>query len=264
MLQTTPAQAKEEAGSFSRLSCWLNCPRKYQYEYIEEVPAEATPASLLLGSAIHEAVEGFMDSLKQAAPLTGEEVSGIFHRAVNDSVALAEEQSTPVEYSSGGVAELLAKGDAMLAEFLAKVDRSVKVVGTEVAFEFELEPGRRFRGFIDLVLRQADGRLMVVDLKTSSTTYGQDRIEFDLQPTLYIAAAEWVFDAQGRVDFEYWLLTKTKSPQFKIIPVHRVAHDRVELVETARDIEAAIAAGIFPRQRGYGCFSCQFRKRCGT
>lgn len=223
MLQANPAQAKEDAGSFSRLSCWLNCPRKYQFEYIEEAPAECTPASLLLGSAIHEAVEGFMDSLKKVAPLSSEEVSGVFHRAVNDSAALAEEQGTPVEFSSGGLAELLAKGDAMLAEFLAKVDRAVQVVGTEVAFEFELEPGRRFRGYIDLILRQGNGRLMVVDLKTSSTTYSQDRIEFDLQPTLYIAAAEWLFDAESRVDFEYWLLTKTKSPSFKIIPVHRVS-----------------------------------------
>ncbi|MBK9974275.1 MAG: PD-(D/E)XK nuclease family protein [Planctomycetes bacterium] len=260
MLQTNAT--RQETGSFSRLSCWLNCPRKYQFEYIEEAPAECTPSSLLLGSAIHEAVEAFMDSLKAGTPMTSEEVSGVFHRAVTDSAAIAQEQGAPVEFSTGGVAELLAKGDAMLAEFLAKVDRRVQVIGTEVGFEFELEPGRRFRGYIDLILRQGDGRLLVVDLKTSATTYGQDRIEFDQQATLYIAAAEWLFDASGRVDFEFWLLTKTKSPSFKIIPVHRTGRDRVELIDSARNVEAAVTHGIFPRQRGYGCFSCQHRKRC--
>ncbi len=84
--------------SYSRLSTWLRCPRKFQFRYVEEVPEEVTPVSLLFGVAIHEAVELFLAGLKDGNPPLPDEVHGAFDRAFNDGVALATEMNTPMDW----------------------------------------------------------------------------------------------------------------------------------------------------------------------
>lgn len=250
--------------SYSRLSTWLRCPRKFQFRYVEEAPEEVTPVSLLFGVAIHEAVELFLGGLKDGNPPLPDEVHGAFDRAFNDGVALAAEMHTPMDWGGSTQAEMLEKGEAMLATFLAEVDRGIKVIGTEVKFQFEIAPGRVVDGVIDVVLDDGNGRYRVVDLKTAAATYGPDRLDFDLQPTVYIAAAEHLYGAAGKVNFEYWLLLKTKKPQFKILPVVRDARDRAELVEAIDDVEHACIRGVYPRMRGYTCVGCEYAKRCSA
>lgn len=98
------------------------------------------------------------------------------------------------------------------------------------------------------ILNFGDGRYRVVNLKTSASSLAQDRLEFDHQATAYLMAAERILAATGNVDFEFWVLTKAKQPAFRIYPVQRSAAQRAKLIEVVRDVRAAEAAGIFPRQ----------------
>lgn len=248
--------------SYSRLSTWLHCPRKYRLRYVDEAPEEVTPVSLIFGTAIHEACEAFFRALKEGQAPVADEVHAVFHRAFTDSVKLAEDMAVPVEWGGATLEAMIEKGEGMVAEFLAEVDRDISVVATELEFQIEIAPGRILDGVIDLVLDDGNDRYRVVDIKTAASTYGPDRLEHDLQPTTYIAAAEQLLAAPGRVNFEYWLLLKTKKPQFKILPVHRDASDRQELVETIDEIENARAHGVYPRIRGYLCNGCEYRRQC--
>lgn len=47
--------------SASQLSCYLMCPRKYAFRYVERVEAEHRSAALCFGSAVHSALEWFHD-----------------------------------------------------------------------------------------------------------------------------------------------------------------------------------------------------------
>jgi len=248
--------------SYSKLSCWLNCPRKFKYRYRDESPEERTAVALLFGSAIHEAAEAFLKSLPCGNPISFDEVLGVFNRALSDTTKLAEEQGAPVDWGETSLKQVSEKGEQMLAVFLDQVDRKIKVVATELTFEVELTPGQVVAGVIDVVLDEGNGRYRVVDLKTAAASYGPDRLEFDLQPTTYIAAAEKIFNAPGKIDFEYWLLTKTKTPALKILPVVRNARDHAELLETMDEVEEAVIRGVFPRQRGFMCFGCEYADRC--
>ena len=248
--------------SYSKLSTWLRCPRKYRLRYVDDAPEERSSVALVFGTAIHEACEVFFAGLKAGQPPMSEEVHGAFHRAFTDSVKLAEDMHVPMDWGNTSHGEMIEKGEAMLAVFLDEVDRGIRVVGTEVAFELEIAPGRIVNGVIDLVLDDGNGRFRVVDLKTAASTYGPDRIDYDQQPTVYIAAAEHLYGALGRVNFEYWLLLKTKKPQFKIIPVVRDANDRAELIQTIDDVETARLHGVYPRIRGFMCTGCEYRDRC--
>lgn len=248
--------------SYSRLSTWLNCPRKYRLRYVDDAAEEVTPVSLIFGTAVHEACETFFNALKAGKAPVDDEVFGAFQRALSDSVKLAEEMNVPVEWGKTSHVEMLAKGEAMIATFLAEVDRTIRVVATEFEFQFEIAPGRLVDGVIDLILDEGNDRYRVVDVKTAASTYSLDRIENDLQPTLYIAAAEHLLAAPGRVDFEYWVLLKTKQPQFKILPAVRDANDRTELIETIDDIETARSHGVYPRIRSFMCNGCEYATHC--
>jgi CRISPR/Cas system-associated exonuclease Cas4 (RecB family) len=250
--------------SYSKLSTWMRCPRKYRLRYIDDAPEETTPVSLIFGTAIHEACEVFLAALKDGQPAVNDEVYGAFHRAFDDSVKLATDMNVPVDWGNNTHKDMIAKGEGLIATFLAEVDRGIRVIATEAEFEFEISPGRVVNGVIDVILDDGHGRYRVVDIKTAATTYGPDRLEHDMQPTVYIAAAEHMYGAPGRVNFEYWCLIKTKKPQFKVLPVVRDARDRAELVEAIDDIDAARMAGVFPRIRGFMCAGCEYAGSCAT
>ena len=248
--------------SYSRVSTWLRCPRRYRFRYVDQAEEERTSAALILGSAIHEAVEVFFNGLKSGNPPVEDEVFAAFDLAFTDSANLAEELGAPVDWGKSSFDEQADKGTEMLRVFLADVDRDIEVIGVEQSFEFELAPGLNVAGVIDLILRDSD-RIRVVDVKTSASSYGQDKLLYDLQPTVYMLAAERMFNAPAKVDFEYWVLTKSKQPALKIHPVVRAEADRLELVEAFQEVRAADASGVFPRIRGWQCATCEHRDRCG-
>ena len=248
--------------SYSRLSTWLRCPRKSKYRYIEQCDDERTSPALVLGTAIHESCEVFFRSLRGSNPAGLDEMLGVFTRAMTDSAALAEEQGRPMDWGDSSLKDLLLKGEQMLAVFHQQVERKIKVIGTDLEFEVELAPGRFVTGVIDLVLDEGNNRYRVVDLKTAASTYGEDRLDHDLQPTVYIVAAERILAAPGGIDFEYWILTKTKQPALKILPVVRNSRDRAELIQSIDEVAEACLHGVYPRIRGHHCYGCEYADRC--
>ena len=250
------------AMSPSRLTSYLGCPRKYRYRYKDKAAEERTPIALLFGSAIHEAAESWFKSFN-VKQLPVNEVRATFLRAFTDMVKMATERDKPVDWGKDDRAALEMMGKAMMDALVGQTaDKPLKVWGTEVAFEIELVEGNTVRGFIDLILDDGEGRYIVVDLKTSAKAYGPDKLLYDHQPTIYIAAAERMLEAPGKVSFEYWVLSKTKAPTLRVLPAHRDERDRLELMETLRDVQQAIAADVFPRHRSFMCKGCQFADRC--
>ena len=258
--ETEPGEGN--AMSPSRLTSYLGCPRKYRYRYKDKAAEERTPIALLFGSAVHEAAESWFKAFN-ATRMSLADVKAEFLRAFTDLVRLAAERDKPVDWGKDDRASLETMGQSMMEVLVNQTkDKSLKVYGTEVPFEIELIEGNTVRGFIDLILDDGEGRYIVVDLKTSAKAYGPDKLLYDHQPTIYIAAAERMLNATGKVSFEYWILSKTKAPTLRVLPAHRDERDRLELMETLRDVQAAIIADVFPRHRSFMCKGCQFADRC--
>jgi RecB family exonuclease len=88
-----------------------------------------------------------------------------------------------------------------MVQYLRKFDaEGAKVIGREVNFEFEL--GRaKVRGQVDRLELYPDGRVMIVDLKTGSTTVSQEDGRNHAQLGLYqLAFANGAFDELERLD----------------------------------------------------------------
>jgi putative RecB family exonuclease len=247
--------------SYTRLTTWQDCPRRFKFRYVDEAPEEGTAVNLVFGTAMHEAAEAFLESLAQT-PKGDDEIIAVFERAFRDSVKFAEESQSPLDCSPEELEALVEKGKAMLRCFTTKVDRNAKVVGTELAFDVEVQPGVALTGYLDCLLMTGLNQFKIVELKTAARTYGEDRLRFDLQPTCYMAAAQRLLPPGAKVEFEYWLMMKTKEPDLKFLPVVRSDQDHDELHQLIRDYLKAIGAQVFPRRRSYQCDGCGYAKLC--
>ena len=103
-------------------------------------------------------------------------------------------------------------------------------------------------GTLDLVERNAEGRLVVVDVKTAAqevlrTSRSRSRLQLSIYS--YATAMNGLADeADLRLRFD--VLTKTKQPEFHRYWTTRNRAANVRLYRLAAEILAAVDAGVFP------------------
>jgi hypothetical protein len=82
--------------SASSISTLIECPREFLYHYIQGQPPQDTGASLILGSAVHEGLAYFYNSLKQSdTELSLTELVDVA------SAAIEAPQRAPVSFKKG-------------------------------------------------------------------------------------------------------------------------------------------------------------------
>ena len=118
-------------------------------------------------------------------------------------------------------------------------------------------------GTLDLVEREADGHLVVVDLKTAARKYSDLQVEASLQLSIYSYATAMnglADEAELRLRFD--VLTKTKTPELHRYWTTRDRAANVRLYRLAAEILAAVETGVFPPRVGWHCPDCPVRSRC--
>lgn len=180
----------------SRLSCFRACPRKHYLRYEVGIRREITSHPLRVGSGFHEALD---------AHAKGLDVSTAIEACMEDPYEMA----------------LVA---AMFTGHLEMWDgQGLETVASELAFDLPLvnpesgaaTPIWRMAGVIDRIVKLPDGRLALMENKTTSrdTTPGSDywvRLHLDPQLSIYVIAAR----ALG-YDVETVLYDVTKRPMHR-------------------------------------------------
>jgi CRISPR/Cas system-associated exonuclease Cas4 (RecB family) len=145
-----------------------------------------------------------------------------------------------------------------------------EIVGVEQAFDVplvDLETGEVLEptlvGKWDLLERDAEGRLVVVDLKTSARKYSDLQVELSLQLSVYSYASVMAgFADHGDVRLRFDVLTKTRQPELCRYWTDRDRAASVRLFRLASELFGAIEAGVFHPTPGWQCKDCQFRSKC--
>jgi CRISPR/Cas system-associated exonuclease Cas4 (RecB family) len=118
-------------------------------------------------------------------------------------------------------------------------------------------------GSLDLLERDPEGRLVVVDLKTSARKYTDLQVEASLQLSVYsYAAAFGRFADQDEVRLRFDVLTKTRVPELHRYWTTRDRAANVRLFRLAAEVVRAIEAGVFHPVVGWQCKECAYRSRC--
>ena len=225
--------------SFTKLRVFRECPWKYQLQMVAGWRIPLAPAGSL-GLSLHRALE-------------------CFHRkdfpAAEDLWACYESRWLSAGYPDEATrAKWSAKGRRILEQYLAdERERRTTIVAVEREFVYPLRR-HEVRGMIDRIDRHPDGRLEVIDYKTSGTgEAGEPRDELQLR-----------FYGLGCVEslaLEPALLSIYFVAAGRRLTVPYDRDGEADLKDMIADAADRIEAGNFPPDTSF-CPRCDFRTRC--
>ena len=137
----------------SQTNLFEQCPRKYQYKYIDKIAKEfESSPDLILGQSVHGALERLYNQINVFKIPEEDEVLEKFKVLRNSEFEKLKNEGK----------EIKAKGDQTLEDYLRRGNEylknyyikfypfeGVKIVSTEDSMIFSLDENRQFRGIID-------------------------------------------------------------------------------------------------------------------
>jgi len=245
--------------SVSQVQCYLVCPLKYRFQYVDRIPLPWRAAALAFGSSIHAAIEWFQRERFAGRTPEREAVVRVFdadwYAANLDPVVFAEKDSKE---------SLAEKGREMLALYVEETDGThPKLI--EQRFEIDLvDPltgevlDLRLRGVIDLI-EEGD---VLVELKTAARTLEAGGLDRHLQISTYALV---YYLSYGRLpQLRLDLLLKTKAPRLERHAATRTVEDLSWTARLIHGVAQAIAHGCFFPNPSWRCGECEYFAHCQT
>ncbi len=242
----------------SKLDCYKNCPKKFQYRYVDRIARARKTGATVLGTSVHEAFEFLYERLQAGARPTLDEVMA------RGRAAFARDWDETVTH----------QGDAKREDWERLVEDCVRrywdaqqpfdrdstvAVEARVGFPIEVD-GHEYRieGFVDRLAAVGDGAFEIHDYKTAKSLPSQEHLDEDWQLALYEIAvrAQWPSARRVALVWHYvrhgQTLVSTRTPE-------RLAALKAEvsalIAEIKRDHE-------FKPNPGALCDWCEYRDLC--
>ncbi|RJR45235.1 MAG: PD-(D/E)XK nuclease family protein [Desulfobacteraceae bacterium] len=230
--------------SFSRLSRYLHCPEQYRLYYVEGLRPKVQPATLVFGSAVHQALAAFF--LKKADPVS------IFQSAWEDLKEIKLDYSQRESWD-----RLNGCGQGLLEKFQKEeVQRIGAITGVEKPFDLSISGlDLPLIGIMDLTAA-VDAKRTVVDFKTSGSSYDKHEVILSDQLTTYQLAEP---EAEQSA---FCVLVKTKEPKIEWHFAKRTGEQLMEFLGKAGYVAREITAGRFYKRSGLWCAWCDYLPVC--
>ncbi|MEI8375747.1 MAG: PD-(D/E)XK nuclease family protein [Planctomycetota bacterium] len=247
----------------SRLNCWLSCPRKFAFRYIDGICTPSSP-SMFLGKVVHFAMEANYRHLQLGVRLETEQV---VQKLLDGWAKLIDEDAVSFD-SVTNEQSMQKQACDLVRAYLAVVPQNERPLAVEVALEASLvdpesgeDLGMPLVGIVDLVLEGQDGPL-ICDFKTAARSSEPMEISHEIQLTSYA----WLYrQITGRKEagIEIRSLIKTKVPktEFHEYAARTDAHFS-RLFSVIREYLDALNSGRFNYRPGFGCAMCDYRREC--
>lgn len=239
--------------SYSQISMYLDCSRKWQGHYKQGFTNPLGEA-LVFGTVAHNTMEQFVQDKK--ANLV--ELWDTAWEAERDKTAfkgIVWEETPDTVYniginlfSSNEVYDVLSGIEPMIIENEPAIERFI---------EWTLEGMPPIIGYIDCMSN--DG--VPIDFKTAGRMWPADKAGKELQPLFYLAALDQLGEHSHGYKFRHVVVTKTKNPRIEIFENQR-SKEEIEFLEMiVRRVWSGISAGVFiPNPTSFMCSP----KYCGT
>ena len=152
--------------SFSELKIWNDCPYKHKLIYKEKLSAFAGNAHTTFGTAMHAVCEN---------KIVNNESNGVQIFSEKFEEELQTLRDKDIDLDDSLIQEMRKQGPFMIDSILPAVNEyfgEYEVLSVEEPLLEQMQDvtsyGKKFKGFIDLVLKTKDGRIHIVDWKTCS------------------------------------------------------------------------------------------------
>jgi RecB family exonuclease len=248
----------------TRLSTWLDCPRRYRMAYLDRpAPAKGPPwAHNSFGASVHNALAGWWRLRRPERTVTA--AGDLLERGwIEDGYA-----------SPGQSGEQRARARDMVERYAATLDPGAEPLGVERTVGTHTEQ-IVLSGRIDRLdsRRGAAGetQLAVVDYKTGRRRLSTDDARTSLALALYALAAARIFHAPcHRVELHHLPTGEIHAWEHTDATLQRHVRRAEEIAAECRDGDERFRAGlpdaaadkVFPPRPGPGCSWCDFRAHC--
>lgn len=254
--------AKRDYISYSAISTYQQCPLRYFFRYIAGLPEETVSSSLVLGGAVHSAVEFHFNELMVGNPAPDHDTMlSAFWDAWHDRGGEAK-----IRFAKGEDINAVAKlADRILQQFRESdlTDPRGQIIGVEETLRGELIPGvPDLLARIDLIVESEDA-VTITDLKTSRGRWNQSKSEDAGEQLLLYSELVRKLVPNKTIRLEFAVVTKAVKPVAQRLSV---TYDPLRIARTKRVVESvwqSIQKGVFyPAPSPISCGGCPFREPC--
>ena len=254
-----PGRVPTTQYSHSRLSSFENCPRQFEYRYIQRISRDRESIELFLGKRVHEILERLYHHVaRHGRPPSLRQVLDRYHGDWNlhwhEKVEIVRDDRDLEWYRQQGqrCLESYSRGHYPFEDG--------ETVGIEkrITIRLDEDGAYRARGVIDRLVRREPNRYEIHDYKTGSYLPPRERLARDRQLALYqIGVQQTVPDAE-EVELVWHYLAFGKSI--------RVTRSRDELAELRRGtielIDLIEGSTEYAPRPGPLCRWCEYRDIC--
>jgi len=190
--------------SFSQTQTFVQCPRKYQYKYIDKIKEKEFESSpdLILGHSVHAALERLYNQINVFKIPSKEDLLWYFKTQRDTEINEATKEKELQLKWEQQLEDYIRRGIHYVANYYDKYSpfENISVVATEASIVFELinpppfrfpsfeikedKHWKQFRGFIDRLDKEGDC-FVINDYKTNKNLPPESKEEYQEQLTLY-------------------------------------------------------------------------------
>lgn len=238
--------------SYSALSTYSNCPKKYKYQYIDGEKPSTKSEVMVFGSLIHSALQYYHGTDPHPTP---EDLLDFFSQKWKSTVYDDEVHEQ----------QRFQEGLGLLSRYAETNDPAkVQTVALEMPFQVTLERGSGreplvVTGIIDRIDKLPDGRFEVIDYKTGRTLPSQDAVDQNLQLSVYWMA---IRDRWPNRDMAGTLVSLYFVKHNEKIRSRRTVEDIDRTKREIFSIVDSIESGKFHPTPSALCGYCEYREKC--
>jgi len=243
--------------SYSKISCFEQCPLKFKFQYIDKIKTEIEQSiEAFLGSMVHESLEKLYTDLKFQKLMKLNEVldfyNDLWQKNWNDAIVIVKKWYSKEKYHK--------MGEKFITDYYNHYYpfNQGKVLGLETTEFIDLNDKYKFHVRIDRLNEAKDGIYEVHDYKTGGYLPDQAKFDKDRQLALY---SLWVLKTFGNVKrikliWHYLAFDKeivSERTQDQLMKLRKETIKAIDKIEAAKD---------FPSVVTRLCDWCNFRPIC--
>ncbi|MBZ5660212.1 MAG: PD-(D/E)XK nuclease family protein [Acidobacteriia bacterium] len=242
--------------SHSKLTSYQQCPQKYKFRYIDEIPPPIRSIELHLGTTVHFALEKLYAEARQGQVTSLDDLLVFFRDKWDESYSpelrIVRAKTTARTYFDLG-RQMLKDYHWTFHPFTQSATLEL-----EEKFVFPLGEGQEMRGIIDRLAKSTDGTLEIHDYKTSRRLPNAEQVANDAQLALYEIAIRHRWPETGGISLIWHYLAFDKE-----IKITKTS-EQLETVKqnTLGQIRRIEAATSFPVQVTALCNWCEYKEIC--
>ena len=249
--------------SYSEIKIWNECPFKHKLIYIDGLAGFEGNEYTCFGTALHSVCEFGVSGVLDKEDF-GEHFNVIFEKEL-------ESLPKKVELRENLIAEMRDQAEPIYSKVLGELSKAFPEYEVHQAEEKLFEPIKEFtedtcefKGFIDLVIKTPDGKYHIIDWKTCSWGWDQQK-KSDRMTTYQLTLYKKFWCQKHNIDPEmvetyFGLLKRTaKANNVEIFRVTSGSRKTQNATDFLLKAVTAISRGFHIKNR-MSCKGCEFNK----